>query len=170
MYQVVLSGGTGFMFGMFPMWQFWAPGYPAWYLDGGGYPGGWKTALDSPGTKSATLAGQFLRQLPWYSFKPDTSHVVMTSGYGTYGSDSYALIASTYDGRIAVAYFTAHLTVTIDMSTMSGTTQARWFDPSSGSYTTVKGGPFLNKGSQNFTPPGNNAQGLPDWLLLLQAN
>jgi hypothetical protein len=94
----------------------------------------------------------------------------MTSGYGTYGSDSYALIASTYDGRIAVAYFTAHLTVTIDMSTMSGTTQARWFDPSSGSYTTVKGSPFLNKGSQNFTPPGNNAQGLPDWLLLLQAN
>jgi hypothetical protein len=68
-----------------------------------------------------------------------------------------------------VAYFTFLANVTVNMAKMKGATTARWFDPSSGSYTTVPGGPFASSGSRQFAPPGNTADGSTDWVLLLQA-
>src|SRR5262249_14229121 len=49
MYEVVLAGGTGSLFGNFPIWAFWKPGDAPWQYDDGNYPGGWTTALDTPG-------------------------------------------------------------------------------------------------------------------------
>jgi len=36
---------------------------------------------------------------------------------------------------------------------------ARWFDPTSGTFTAISGSPFANTGSHNFTTPGNNSNG-----------
>jgi hypothetical protein len=56
------------------------------------------------------------------------------------------------------------------MSKLAGPTTARWYDPSRGSYSAIAGSPFPNSGSQDFTPPGPNGDGDPDWVLVLEAN
>jgi hypothetical protein len=168
MYQPILSGATGFMFGMFPVWNFWSPGKPSWQFDDHGYPAGWRSALDSPGTQGVTRTAEFFRTRAWYGLRPDVSHAIMTAGYGTYGSDQFALLASTSDGRLAIAYYTAPLSATVNMARMSGSTLVRWFDPSSGKYVDVPGSPFPNSGTRVFTPSRENAEGESDWVLVLE--
>ena len=62
------------------------------------------------------------------------------------------------------------VTVTVDMTQLSGPLTARWYDPAGGSFTTIAGSPFANAGSTNFTTPGNNADGPgnQDWVLVLE--
>jgi hypothetical protein len=59
--------------------------------------------------------------------------------------------------------------LTFNMAKMTGTTTVRWYDPTSGAFTTVAGSPFGNTGSQIFTPPGNNSTGSSDWVLVFEA-
>jgi hypothetical protein len=56
------------------------------------------------------------------------------------------------------------------MARLHGAVKAQWFDPSNGSYQDVAGGPFANKGSKQFTPPGKNHDGDGDWVLLLKTS
>jgi len=52
---------------------------------------------------------------------------------------------------------------------LSGLVTARWFDPTSATYTTVSGSPFTNTGTKQFTPPsGNHSDGANDWVLVLE--
>jgi chitodextrinase len=53
------------------------------------------------------------------------------------------------------------------MTAMSTTTRARWFDPTSGNYTTISGSPFPATGTRSFAPPGANSAGQGDWVLVL---
>ena len=54
------------------------------------------------------------------------------------------------------------------MTNLQNTITARWFDPSANTFTTIAGSPFSNTGTQNFTSPGNNSAGDPDWVLVLE--
>ena len=56
------------------------------------------------------------------------------------------------------------------MAQMAGTVTAQWYDPTANSYSPVSGSPFANAGMHNFTPPGNNAVGYPDWVFVLKAH
>jgi hypothetical protein len=57
---------------------------------------------------------------------------------------------------------------TVDMSTIThGSVRARWYDPTSGSYTTDGASPLANSGTHAFTTPGTNAAGSTDWVLVL---
>ena len=49
---------------------------------------------------------------------------------------------------------------------MSGPSRARWFDPTSGTYTRIGSG-LANSGTRAFTPPGNKSVGEKDWTLVL---
>jgi hypothetical protein len=60
--------------------------------------------------------------------------------------------------------------ITVDMSKLTGTTTARWYDPTSGEYTDVKGSPFSNEGSRQFIPSEANKSGEGDWVLVLEAS
>jgi hypothetical protein len=51
------------------------------------------------------------------------------------------------------------------MAEFAGLTRARWYDPSDGTFVSISGSPFRNSGSHNFTLPGNNHDGNPDWVL-----
>ena len=168
MYEPVLSGGFGFLFGNFPMWPFWNPGAPEWPNDGA-FPGGWTTALDSAGAGAARIAGEFFRALPWDELVPDTGHVIVTARFGTHGDEAYALAAATPDRRTVVAYFTGALTATIDMSVFPGPARARFFDPALGVFTEIDRSPFAIAGSLVIRPPGLNGDGSDDWLLVLEA-
>jgi hypothetical protein len=67
-----------------------------------------------------------------------------------------------------MAYLPSLRTVTVDLSQLSGPATARWYDPSRGTYTAIKGSPLKNAGKQKFTPPGNNGDGDGDWVLVLE--
>jgi hypothetical protein len=55
------------------------------------------------------------------------------------------------------------------MANLKAPAIAKWFDTSDGAYTTISGGPFANKGTREFTPPGKNHDSESDWVLLLAA-
>lgn len=171
MYWPVLAGATGFMYGNYPIWPFWNEGDPAWGFGDGSFGGDWMDALDNPGASSARVAGEFFRGIDWQRLVPDIDHVVMTGGFGSSGSADYALLAVTDERDLAVAYlYDASLAPEIDLGAFAGAmVSARWVDPSSGASTDIAGSPFPSEGTMTFSPPGDNAQGFGDWLLVLSS-
>jgi len=163
MYQPLLSGEVGFVFGVDPVWNFWdgGAGNKNEYGNDGLFPN-WQAALPSDGGANATRAGQLMASLGSPSLVPDVSNTFVTAG-----AQSGTLAAATADGRLGLVYFINGGTIAVNMSKMAGTTTARWFDPSNGTYTTVAGSPFANTGSRQFTPIPT-ADGEPDILLVLQ--
>ena len=127
--------------------------------------------------------GAFLDSIPWYELVPSELNgmkKLITGGTGSYtsmanpgdsevGGDDWVVSAATPDGRYLVAYVPdAHTgDITVDMTAMSGSGQARWFDPSTG--TSTAAGQFTNAGTRAFTPPGKNTGGTKDWVLMLEA-
>lgn len=117
----------------------------------------------------------FIKSIPWYGLVPSGLNgmkALVTSGGGTANPQSvdYVAAAATPDGALVVAYIPpAHSgAITLDMTALSGSALARWFDPSSGTYSTI--GTFPNTGMHTFTPTGNNSSGYGDWVLVLTSN
>jgi Protein of unknown function (DUF4038)/Putative collagen-binding domain of a collagenase len=111
-----------------------------------------------------------------------TRNGFVTAGYGTllvptgpfnpqidYAPADFVAAALTPDGTLGVIYCPQSTTITIAMTKMVGPTTARWWDPSNNTYQAIAGSPFANTGTHNFTTPGSNSGGDPDWVLLLQA-
>jgi hypothetical protein len=59
-------------------------------------------------------------------------------------------------------------TITVDMAKLSGPANARWYNPTSGSYASIDESPLANSGSRDFTTPGDNGTGANDWILVLE--
>ena len=59
--------------------------------------------------------------------------------------------------------------MSVDLTQLSGTVQARWYDPSNAMYSAIAGSPFPNQGTHDFASPGSNHDGDPDWVLVLEA-
>ena len=135
----------------------------------------WQSHLNSQGTIELGYFKSFITALHWYDLVPDQTHSLITAGYGTYTStgtpesSNYATGAKTADGTLAVIYTPVSHTLTIAMGSFAGPVTARWYDPTANTFTNISGSPFPNSGSHNFTTPGNNSAGDPDWVLLLQA-
>ena len=53
------------------------------------------------------------------------------------------------------------------MAKMQGPDHARWYDPTTGTYTAI--GTIANTGSHSFTSPANHSDGADDWVFVLQA-
>ncbi|MBV8808928.1 MAG: DUF4038 domain-containing protein, partial [Acidobacteriaceae bacterium] len=158
-YWTMLTGGAGQFYGNAYTWSFKA---------------GWQSHLDTPGVAQLKLWEEFFAALPWQDLIPDQDHAILTDGFGTYGTletrvsqSDYSAAAKTPDGTFVVVYMPTARTITINMGALRGPTRARWFDPASGAYHDVSGGPFANRGGHQFTPPGKNHDGDSDWVLLL---
>ena len=160
-YWTMTSGATGQLYGNGYVWPFAS---------------GWQGNLDTPGAAQIGILKTFFEPRPWYQLVPDTSHAVVTSGYGTYSSsgyvadDNYLTAARTPDGHLVIAYTPILRTFAVDMTKLSAAAVARWFDPSDGSSVTIAGSPLPNAGSRSFTPPGNNHDGDGGWVLVLETN
>ncbi len=173
-YWTMLSGGVG---------QFYGNRY-TWTLTPG-----WDSYIDTLGVTQLGIWKKFFTSLPWQDFVPDQDHQTLTDGYGTFGNDQvhldaksfsttmdprvslsdYATAARVPDGSYVVVYMPTARTVTLEMSRLRGSATAEWFDPTSGSYQVISGSPFQNAETRQFTPPGKNAAGDSDWVLLLNA-
>ncbi len=157
-YWTLTSGGPGQLYGNHYTWLF---------------PPEWQFYLISPGAREIKYINGLFGTLPWQNFVPDTEHQVVTAGYGTYDGGNENLTTATYcttawvAGSYALTYCPQATTLTVNLAEFKGLTRARWYDPSSGIYRSISGSPFRNSGNHNFTPPGNNHDGNPDWLLVL---
>jgi hypothetical protein len=86
-------------------------------------------------------------------------------------NDTYAPAAMSADGTLGLVYDQAGNTLTVNMTHMTGTITARWFDPSNATYHAVSGSPFAHTaGNQTIATPGQTSDGQTDWVLLLQSN
>ena len=154
------SGSAGHTYGVNGVWQVNLPEQRFGKSPGGNDWGGtpWREAMNLPGSTQLSKAKAFLLKLPWHQFAPATN--VFTGAVSA---------ASTADGRCALAYTTSGKPLTVDLSKLKGPLNARWFDPTSGELKAIPGAPFTASGSREFAPPGNNAAGDGDWVLVLEA-
>ncbi len=160
-YWTMLSGGTGQLYGNAYTWPFIS---------------GWKFHIDTVGVAQLMIWKEFFSSLPWQDLVPDQDHTTVTAGLGSYGNlqtrvskSDFCTASRTPDGSVVIAYMPTARTITVNMASLKAPASAKWFDPTSGAYTTVPGGPFVNTGTRQLTPPGNNHDGDSDWVLLLVA-
>jgi Protein of unknown function (DUF4038)/Putative collagen-binding domain of a collagenase len=161
-YWAMLSGAKGQFYGNRYTWSF---------------PDGWQAHLDTPGVEQFKIWRSFFESLPWQNLVPDQAHTVVTAGLGTFGNirttqvskSDYCTAAKTRDGAVVVAYMPTARTITVNMASLKGRARGQWFDPTNGTYRKISGGPFANRGTRQFSPPGNNSGGDSDWVLLLRA-
>jgi len=121
----------------------------------------------------AVLNG-FVKSIAWSDLVPSGLNgmkTLVTSGGGTVTGSDYIAAAATPTGTLLVAYIPPDNTsrITVDMTAMGATAQARWYDPTAGTYTAIPGS-FPNTGTRDFVPPGNNSSGYSDWVLVLDAS
>ncbi len=161
-YWTMLSGGKG---------QLYGNGYTCYFMPG------WKYYIDTAGVTQLMIWRDFFASLPWQDLIPDQDHNVITTGFGGLGDlqtrvskSDFSTASKTPDGSFVVAYMPTAREITVNMANLKAPAKANWFDPTSGAYTTIPGGPFANTGPRQFTPPGNNHDGDSDWILLLDAS
>lgn len=136
------------------------------------FPSGWQTSgimtTDAVAQHKALL--DFWETLAWQTLAPDQSSTLVTSGAGTYYS-SGGTLANTHAtrcrnaaGTLNVVYIPTSRTITVAHAQIPGTVTARWVDPSTGQDSTA------TPSGDNYTTPGNNADGDGDWLLVLEGS
>ncbi|HZL41950.1 MAG TPA: DUF4038 domain-containing protein, partial [Verrucomicrobiae bacterium] len=102
-YWTQLSGGCGQLYGNHYTWSF-VPG--------------WQAKLDTTGVTQFGYVKALFEPRAWFQLIPDTGHVVVTSGYGSFSSsgsidsNDYAAAAGTGDGRLVMAYMPTLRTLT----------------------------------------------------------
>ncbi len=163
-YWSLLSGACGYVFGNGYVWPI---------------RDGWKNNLDTTGVREFGYCRALFGSRLWHSLVPDQTHILVTTGYGTFWSggtpssgisqNDYVTAASTPDGNLALVYVPTARTITVDLARLSGAVTARWYDPTTGTYQPIPGSPFPNTGSQSFATPGVHADGATDWVLVLEA-
>jgi hypothetical protein len=161
-YWTMLSGGKGQLYGNAYTWTFMP---------------GWQFNLDTVGVTQLMIWHQFFSSLPWQDLVPDQTHTVVTEGFGGYGTihtrvsqSDYCTAARTADGSVVIAYMPTARKITVNMLSLKAPASARWFDPTTGTYATVPGGPFANSGTRQYAPPAKNGEGDSDWVLILNAS
>jgi hypothetical protein len=163
-YWTMLSGATGQLYGSSYTWRL----PTGWFSS-------WRSHLDTSGVVQISYMKNLLAPRRWYDLVPDQAHTVVTDGYGTpvplgagsVTTDTYATAARTPDGTLIIVYMPTIRAISVDMSKLGGTTAARWYDPTTGEYISVRGSPFPNAGTREFTPPGDNHAGDGDWVLVI---
>jgi hypothetical protein len=162
MWYAITSGGAGFEFGNVNVNHF--DSSPLW-----------STQLNTIATQQVKYVFNLLKNYNWWTFVPDTTHQVVTAGYGAYNAGNGNLYHATYatttwDGSsTAIVYTPVSTTLTVNMAKFSASSvTATWYDPTTGTSTVI--GSFPNGGSQNFiTPTGTHSDGTGanDWILVL---
>jgi hypothetical protein len=148
-YTALLSGACGHAYGHGSVWDF---------------DGRWREALDASSAVQMGHLKALFSSVAWHLLVPDTAHRVLTAGFG---QDSTAAAAAvTPDGSLALAYVPTPRKVTLALEAFSGTVSIQWFDPSSG--RTSGGGRFESKGKAELAPPGRNADGKGDWVMVVK--
>ena len=136
----------------------------------------WRADLDIDYSRDRQHMFAFFDSLPWFELMPSGIEREVFARPLIASSNpldrNYIVSAATKTGSWLVAYVppvsksAVARTFSIDMTAMSGSTRARWFNPTNGAYAIVGTG-LSNTGLRPFTTPGDNGTGASDWVLVL---
>ena len=144
-YWTMLSGAAGQLYGNHYTWTFTS---------------GWQSNLDTPGVAQLQYVTGLFAPREWYNLVPDQNHTVVTAGYGTFsssgsiGANNYLTAARTPDGALVMAYMPTIRTITVNMSNLSGTATAQWYDPTNATYQLDCGFSICQYGNATVYPSG----------------
>ena len=113
---------------------------------------GWQSHLDTQGSRDMAQLNNFIKSISWWELVPSGlsgMQNLITAGGSSQSNPDYVAAAATPSGSLLVAYIPpAHSgPITVDMTAMAGTTEARWLDSTTGVYSTISGSPFANTGT-----------------------
>lgn len=161
-YQALLTGAAGHVYGNNPMWHFDGPGggHPA--------PGDWRSQLDSRGAQSMAHLLSFFEAIPWWRLTPSIGSRVLVSGAGP--DERRAVAAWVNDGSLALVYTPEPRTLEIRTAVLKGRRiEVRWYDPSSGSFSSASSRVAGSNSLLRLTPPRRSDSQQEDWVLVLRA-
>ncbi len=158
-YLSVFSGALGHTYGTGAVYGFKSAQEPCPSDYEQGLCHEWKVAMDYPGAFDMKHLKELMLSRPFFTRIPDQS--VISSSQGSSYDRTQA--ARSSDGSYSLVYLTTGDSVTADMSKISGTVKAWWYNPRDGTSTLI--GEFANTGSRSFTPPSSGYGN--DWILVL---
>lgn len=159
-YATFIRGGSGINYGHEKWWPFGVTGL----FDGGP---GWLNILSQAPQLHAkhawTVLDEYVADASW---TPDNGTFLKT-GLGS--GDTKA--ASGMSSDAALVYFPSTRSVTVDTSALSGNgnVRLRWYDPTSGAYTTIAASESQTA-SRSIAYPSAHGDGTNDWLLVVDLN
>jgi hypothetical protein len=160
-YHALLGGAAGQVFGNNPIWHFDGPGLHP-------FEGSWQDALSSPGTSSMEQLDMLFDGLPWWLLSPDVCGEFNRSPNGTGFNRTVAAVSA--DRQLSVVYTPAGRAPRLDLSVLAGrSAEMSWYDPTSGAFTRTHTIP-TSHGEVEIAPPGLNAAGETDWVLIVQSS
>ncbi|WP_435986916.1 apiosidase-like domain-containing protein [Terrabacter sp. LjRoot27] len=156
-YETIIAGGIGNVFGNNPIWNFDARELYAAPTD-------WRGQLDSPGTRGMTQFARIIGGTDWWMLRPDHGALLPRADPA---DTSQAVAALACDESFAVVYNPSSSPTELDPSALAlPVTRGVWRDPVDG--TSVAADLSDRDGAIiTVRPPGRNAGGDTDWVLLL---
>lgn len=135
-----------------------------------------------PAARQLGLAARFLHTLPWNGFEPQAiaqdrlesflqkrprlRRVALKLGWRP-APPAPVAVGLARDRSVAIAYTVSDQAFRMDLSSLRGPVQATWIDPTNFDALPVR--PFTQGSRVRVVPPGRNADGDGDWLLLLRS-
>jgi hypothetical protein len=128
----------------------------------------WQKCVDYPSGKDFVLMRRYMENYKWWTLHPDTAHSVLRDGYGTFGTDDYALAAVSADGNTIIVYTPVAHKLVLCLPNAHVTPKILWIDPTENHTIEAMG---MRQGTTfSLVTPGNNAAGESDWLLVVKLN
>lgn len=151
-YQALLCGACGQLSGHDDLWQF----RPAW-----------REALSASTSVSMAQLARLFSMLPWWTLQPDAGRLLRSEpGAGL----DRTVAALSGDADLALVYCPTLGTLTLDGSALQGERlTAHWVDPTDGHWHPAAEPAAAPSSQLVVTPPGRNAAGATDWVLVLDA-
>jgi hypothetical protein len=153
-YQSWLTGALGHVYGHRDVWHF---------------SGAWAEQLDSTGSHDMVRARALWDALPWTELEFDLDQRLLVDGTGEFGTEDFAVTASTPGDAVIVAYVpTERDELELELEPV-GTISIRWYDPTDGTYRAADAAAVSSERIR-LAYPGKNAAGDEDWILLVERN
>ena len=129
----------------------------------------WREGIADIGSRQMRHVRDLFATRAWWRLVPDQLHELVPSRVERVspGDPAYASAARAGDGSFALVYLPEGKPLVVDLRTVPKA-NAHWFDPTDGSRREAKGGPWRETPWQLFDPPGKNAAGDADWVLVLE--
>ena len=89
-------------------------------------------AINRNGARHSGNIQKILSPLNWHLLQPDWNNETVTGGRGSYGSTNYVAAGRASDGSLIVAYTPQGTTLTVNLSKLSGSALAQWYDVTTG--------------------------------------
>jgi hypothetical protein len=155
-YWSVFAGGAGFTYGHNSVMQF----HSAKYKEGAyGAKSYWTDAINAPGALQMQYLKKLMLSHSYFDRVPDQSLVVPSSQ-----GEKYDYVVATRGNDYVMFYTYTGKDFSVDLSKISATVSASWYDPRTGVWTPI--GDFETNKPLAFNPPSEPKNG-NDWVLVV---